>query len=80
MVNINSSLTTRSFDGMIPRIKEIRTNKGLMQKYVAEQLGIKQQQLSDWENGKAFPRHDRALKLAKILNVNVNDLYEEEVK
>lgn len=62
---------------MKPRIKDIRKSKGIMQKYIAEQMEIKQQQLSDWENGKAYPRHDKALKLAKLLQVDVNELYED---
>lgn len=65
---------------MKPRIKEIRMSKGLMQKFVAEKVGMKQQQLSDWEKGIAFPRIDKAYKLSVVLGVNLGDLYEETFK
>jgi putative transcriptional regulator len=78
MMNIIGSLLIREFVGMKPLIKEIRLSKGLMQKFVAEQIGISQQQLSDWEKSKAYPRIDRAYKLAKVLGVGVEELYKEE--
>ena len=62
---------------MEPLIAEIRKSKGLLQKFVAEQVGISQQQLSDYENKRAFPRIDKAFKLAKVLGVEVGELYKE---
>lgn len=62
---------------MKPLIKDIRLSRGLMQSYVAKQIDISQQQLSNWEKGTAYPRIDKAFKLAKVLGVKVNDLYEE---
>ncbi len=64
------------FEIMKPLIGDIRREKGLMQTFVAKQMGMTQQQLSDWENGRAFPRIDKAYKLADILGVKVDDLYE----
>jgi putative transcriptional regulator len=76
-MNINNSLLLREFMKMlVSQIGEIRRSKGLLQKFVAEQVGIKQQQLSDWENDK-FPRYDKAYKLAKVLGVGIEDLYKE---
>jgi putative transcriptional regulator len=63
---------------MKPLIGEIRRNKGLMQKFVAQQMEMTHQQLSDWENGRAYPRIDKAYKLAKVLGVKLEDLYKEE--
>lgn len=77
-MNIKSSLDIREFEGMKSRIKEIRQSKGIKQIFVAEKIEVSQQQLSDWENGKSYPRIDRAYKLANVLGVNVNELYEEE--
>lgn len=65
---------------MKPRIKEIRISKGLMQKFVAERVGMKQQQLSDWEKGIAYPRIDKAIRLAEVLGVTIGELYEETFK
>ena len=75
-MNIHISLLVREFGGMIPNIKAIRTSKGLMQKYCAEKAGISQQLWSAYESGNRFPRIDTAIKIAKVLGVNVNDLYE----
>jgi|UPI00017E5EEA putative transcriptional regulator len=58
-----------------PRIREIRENKGLKQKFVAQKTGISQQQLSDYETGKAYPRIDKAYKIAAVLDCKVDDLY-----
>ncbi|WP_400245624.1 helix-turn-helix transcriptional regulator [Niallia sp. JL1B1071] len=60
---------------MKSQIGEIRKAKGLMQKYVAQQVGISHQQLSDFENNRTYPRIDKAYKIAKILNCTVNDFY-----
>ncbi|RID85895.1 helix-turn-helix transcriptional regulator [Mesobacillus zeae] len=62
---------------MKPRIKDIRVSKGLMQIYVAKEAKISQQQLSDYERGRTFPRIDKAYRLAKVLGVEVGDLYED---
>ena len=78
-MNINVSLDKREFVEMKPKIKEIRLSKGLKQTFVAAQLDMKQQQLSDWEAGRAYPRIDKAYKLAKVLGVNIEDLYEGEL-
>jgi len=77
-MNIIGSLEIREFIGMKPMIADLRKSKGLMQMYVADKIGVKQQQLSNWENGKAYPRHDYAIKLAKVLGVEVGELYKEE--
>ncbi len=61
-----------------PRIQEIRKSKGLQQGYVAKQIGVSQQLLSDWEKGRAYPRIDRAYPLANELGVGIQDLYEVE--
>jgi putative transcriptional regulator len=58
-----------------PRIKEIRESKGLKQKFVAQKAGISQQQLSDYETGKAYPRIDKAYRIAAVLECSVDDLY-----
>lgn len=63
---------------MKSRIKEIRLSKGLMQTFVAKQLNMTQQQLSDWENDRAYPRIDKAFRLARVLGVKVDDLYLED--
>lgn len=77
LYNKDSSPKKREFTVMKPRIREIRLSKGLMQKYCAEQVGIQQQLWSQYESGTRYPRIDRAYKIAKVLSVKVNELYEE---
>jgi putative transcriptional regulator len=63
---------------MKPKIQELRKERGLMQGFVAKQMGISQQLLSDWEKGRTYPRIDKAYKLAKVLGVGIEELYEVE--
>jgi len=58
-----------------PRIREIRESKGLKQKFVAQKAEISQQQLSDYETGKTYPRIDKAYKIAAVLECRIDDLY-----
>ncbi|KRD90818.1 DNA-binding protein [Bacillus sp. Root147] len=62
---------------MKSKIGEIIDERGYKKKYVAEKMDITQSQLSNWISGRAYPPMDKAFKLAKVLNVKVDDLYEE---
>lgn len=62
---------------MRSKIGELISERGLKRKYIAEQLGVTNEMVSRWVVGKAYPRLDKAFKLAKILGVKVDDLYEE---
>jgi putative transcriptional regulator len=64
---------------LISKIKEQRKKKGLMQKFVAEQCNISQQMLSEYENGKTYPRANILFKLAEVIGCEVGDLYERKV-
>lgn len=59
-----------------PKLREKREEMGLKQKYVAKECSISQQMLSEYENGKTFPRAHILFDIAKILNCKVDDLYE----
>lgn len=56
------------------RLAELRKEKKLTQKELAEQIGIKQNSYSDWETGKNEPNLENVVKLAHILNVTTDDL------
>ncbi|MEI2361149.1 helix-turn-helix domain-containing protein [Priestia megaterium] len=62
---------------MKSKIGEIIDNQGYKRKYIAERMDITQSQLSNWISGRSYPPMDKAFKLAKVLNVKVDDLYEE---
>lgn len=57
------------------RLREVRKNKGLKQQEIAEQIGIKQNSYSDWENGKTEPSFENLIKLADVLEVSLDWLF-----
>ena len=63
---------------MKSRIDEIIKMRGYKKKYVAEQIGVSANQLSNWIAGKNYPTLDKAFKLAEFLGVKVDDLYEKD--
>lgn len=56
------------------KIKEMRIKRGLTQKQLAELLGVKQQNVSDWERGERSPSVKNLKKLSEILNCQIDDL------
>ncbi len=57
------------------RINEYIERKGYKKKWVAQQIGVSQEVLSRWINGKNMPSLEKAFKLAEILECKVDDLY-----
>ena len=55
-------------------VKEMRKKRGLTQKQLADRLGVKQQNVSDWERGERSPSVKNLKKLAEILNCQIDDL------
>lgn len=76
-MNINSNLNIGSLVGMKCLIADVRKSKGIQQSFLAKQLGISQQLLSEYERGNSYPRIDRANKIAKLLGVELSDLYKD---
>ena len=56
------------------KIKAMRIKRGLTQKQLAELLGVKQQNISDWERGERSPSVKNLKKMAEILNCQIDDL------
>ena len=57
-------------------LKSIRIARGLKQKEVATLLGFKSEdRISHWERGQAMPSAVNLMKLCKIYNVSLNDVY-----
>ena len=56
------------------RLKELRTNKGISQSYLADILGRTQQAVGKWEVGKAEPDTATLSKLASYFNVTTDYL------
>lgn len=56
------------------KLKMLRKKRGLTQKEIAEQIGIKQNSCSDWETGKNEPNYENLSMLACIFNVSIDYL------
>lgn len=63
---------------MKSRMNELIVKSGYMKKYIAKELGITPNQLSNWLAGRSYPPLDKAYKLADLLNCKVDDLYERK--
>lgn len=63
---------------MYAKYAEIRESKGYTDYRISELTGIARSTLSDWKNGLSKPKADKLLKIAKVLEVPVEILIEEE--
>lgn len=59
------------------KLKEARLSAGMTQSVLAQRIGIKQQQLSQWECDKVEPTLSNIVALLKVLQVNPDDLIED---
>lgn len=56
------------------RIRETREGKGLSQKQVALEVGVKSPSVSNWESGKTTPTPENYIAMARLFNVSVDYL------
>lgn len=61
------------------QIKEFRKKQKLSQSVIAKEMKVKQNTISQWENDIRIPNVKQGLKLAKILETTVEDLYKENI-
>ncbi len=54
--------------------EDLRRKAGFTQKELALRLNVKQNTISNWENGKAKPDIITARKLSEILNVSTDEI------
>ena len=59
-------------------LKRRRTEKGLTQEQLAEQLGVSRQAVSKWEKGLSEPSTANLLALAKLYSISVDTLLQGE--
>ena len=57
------------------QIKYFRKQKGLSQKKLGDKIGMSQQQITQYENGKRIPKYETLGKLAQALGVEIYKLY-----
>lgn len=60
------------------KIKELRKKKGLRQQDLAEQLSVTRQTIIAVENDKYNPTLELAMKMARLLDTTVEELFELE--
>ncbi|GGJ48395.1 helix-turn-helix transcriptional regulator [Virgibacillus salexigens] len=58
-------------------IDKLIEEKGLKMGYVAKKIGVNRDTVSNWCYNRSMPRLDVANELAKVLQVDINDLFEE---
>lgn len=63
-----------SIQNLPSRLKELRKKNHYSQEYVAEQLNISRQAISQWENGKAAPDLENLIWLAQLYHISVDEL------
>ena len=57
------------------KLQQLRKEKGLTQKQLADNLGVDPSAVSLWESGKTAPTVANLMKIAVILNCNPGDLF-----
>lgn len=62
--------------GLQEKIKELRMNRGISQKKLADAIGVAQSSVNYWEKGQRTPSVDAAQKLADYFNVSLDELYD----
>ncbi len=56
------------------RFKKLRLQNGFTQKEVAEKLGIRQSNVSDWENNVSRPEYENLIALARLYDETLESL------
>ena len=59
-------------------ISDMRKEKGLTQKQLAELVGVSDKAVSRWETGKGLPDTSIMPELCKALDININELLSGE--
>ena len=54
--------------------KTARKESGLTQQQVADKMGIRQSNVSDWENDISRPEYEKLVEVSKLYGVSVYDL------
>lgn len=58
-------------------IKRYRTQRKMMQEFVAESLGVSRQAVSRWESGASDPSTTNLMALAKLFGVTAEEILKE---
>lgn len=56
-------------------LRKIRKDKNFKQQDIANNVGVKQTTVSEWENDNNVPSLEKAYEVARFLNVEVTDVW-----
>ncbi|GAF40823.1 hypothetical protein FC83_GL001450 [Agrilactobacillus composti DSM 18527 = JCM 14202] len=56
------------------RLQERRNELAMTQDFVADQLGVSRQTVSNWENGRSYPDIERVLQLSELYHLSLDNL------
>ena len=60
------------------KIYQLRTQAGLSQEELAEQTGVSRQSVSKWETDASVPELDKLIRLAKLFEITLDELVQDE--
>lgn len=60
------------------KIYQLRTQAGLSQEELAEKTGVSRQSVSKWETDASIPELDKLIQLAKIFEITLDTLVQDE--
>ena len=61
------------------KLMRLRKKQGYSQQEVADKLSVSRQTISNWECDQALPAVDKAMELAQLYNISLDDLMENEI-
>ena len=61
------------------RLKSARKSKGFTQEFVANEIGVKKSTFSGYESGNSEPDMEKLIKIMKLLEIDANYLYQDEM-
>lgn len=59
-------------------IKGVRKERGLSQRGFANEIGVTQACVSQWENGQNYPKYKMLKKMTEVLECTVDELMKED--
>ncbi len=62
------------------KIRQIRKEKGFSQEELSEKIDISPRHMCTIENGNSFPSIETFIKIAEILDININDFFNLNVE
>lgn len=62
------------------RLQQYRKKQGLSQEELADKLNVSRQAVSKWERGEASPDTDNLIALAKLYNITIDELINENLQ